>query len=1427
MEENFELYELTNPQKSLLYIEQFYENSKINIIGGIEKINEKINFSILEKAINLLVENNDGFRIRLHNEDNTIKQYFSSFSPFKIDLIETDTFSSLEAQKGSLLEKFALFDSPLYKFKLFKTKDGENGFIMFLHHLICDAWTVNLAVSQIFSYYNQLENCEISETEHYSYKEYISSEQNYLVSNKFINDKLYWEETFNTLPDFMSLKSNENFSLDSNRKEFILPETLLEKINVFCSENNISQYIFFLSIFSIYFKNIFNSNNYTIGTPILNRSNFKEKNIIGTFINTAPFVVNISDTDSFVENCEKLSIAQKQMYRHIKYPFKLIQQYIKKQKSNITNLFDIILSYQNAKINNSDIESNHTTVWMPSGEQLESLMIHIKDTDNTGKLFIDYDYLISVFSDEQISLMHNRIIGMAMQVLAQPNLSINDIEIITEDEKKHLIYDLNNTKMDFDTNLNIIDLFEKQVSVTPKNIAVNAGDFSLSYETLNNRANTLANELKKSGITTGDIVGILLNRNENIIISIFAILKLGATYMPIDPDYPYDRVSYMIENSSAKIIISTTNLSSNFLNNSLLLLDNLIFDDNNIVSNLGTKIDSNSLAYIMYTSGSTGNPKAVCIKHYNVINFVKSMQHRLDYTSSSDNKVLSVTTMCFDIFVFEVFPTLLSGLQLVIATEFEAKNPQLLNDIIVNKKISKIMTTPSRINLLFLDNRYLDCLKTLKEILLGGEPFPKEMLPKLQSLTSAKICNLYGPTETTVYSTYKDLTVENYINIGKPIENTQIYILNENNKLLPVGAIGEICIGGSGVGSGYYKNQELTDKVFVQTPYDSNNLIYKTGDLGKWTEEGELLCLGRKDFQIKIRGYRVELDDIVSNILTYPNIAKAVVINKQDSSGKDYLCAYIVSTSRIEFNSLQKYLSEKLPNYMVPSHFMQIDEIPLTLNHKVNRKALPEPEAIAHNDEYIPPINEIQKELCTIVANTLSIDKIGITNDIFDYQIDSLNIIEIQTKLLQKNIKINTQDFYKYRTIQKICDSFDIKSTSISELNEPDLFTINNSFYKHSEVPVDLRKNTYNNILLLGATGYLGIHLLKELLETTTSNIYCLVRSKKGNASKNRLVELYNSYFDKDLLNQSRVKILDANIINDNFGLDSYTYTFLQNNIDLVLNSAANVKYYGDLKESININVTLTQKLIDFCIAKNIKFSYISTLGISGNLLVSHKKSNNVFTEDDFYIEQNYKENIYISTKFEAEKLIYSHIKDGLNATIFRIGNLTGRYSDGVFQKNIQDNAFYNILKLIISSKIVPESLLTESLEFTPVDLCSSAICSLLSSANIDNRVFHLYNNNYISADNLISMFNKLNFNIEILDNAKYKNEINKFAGYSLTNVVVNNLKKDTLTLSDSSVLQQNSYTNELLGKIGFQWKSVEISYIEKIVNFIKKIKFI
>lgn len=1420
-----EKFELTNPQKSIWLTQQFYENSTINNIAGDLRIDVPCDFGKLEQALNMVIKNNDAYRLKMAITDEGVRQYIEEYKYEKIPIVEVNNISELEKiEEEFVKEPFSVIEKSLYNIKLAKLPDGKGVILLNLHHLVSDAWTMILFLNEVYKYYIELvgeKNTEKFE-KNPSYIEFIKDQNEYLKDSSFQKDKEFWENKFSVLPDLISFKSDVNSGITSKRKEFTIDIETMKKVNEVCNKNKLSAYVLLLSVFSIYFRNIFNSNSYTIGNPVLNRSNFRQKHTAGMFVSIQPFVVNVDDNDTFIEHAKKISKEQLSMYRHLKYPYDEIYKFVKKTHNSNSKLFDIIFSYQNAKIDMIDSNFPIKSNWFPNYNQIESLMVHIRDLENSGKLSICYDYLVDCLTENQIEEMHKRVITILNQVLENETINIKDLEIVYENEKNKLLNELNPKGSHYPKNSNIVKEFEKIVEKYPDNIAVSFQDKKITYKELNERANALANKVIDTGIDT-DIIAFQFRRGIEMIIAILGILKSGHTYMPIDPEYPEDRKNIMLKSSQAKILITEKEL----YNNIKFEGQKLLITEEEQKQNLKLNIEPTKKAYIMYTSGSTGVPKAVTIKHENVLNFVTSMQDKLEYNTNSRAKVLSVTTVCFDIFVFELFPTLLSGLELVVASEIEARSPQLLNDIIVKNKITKILTTPSRIQLLFMNDEYLDCLKVLKEIILGGEPFPKQLLSDLNKITPARIYNLYGPTETTVYSSFKELTGKTDITIGKPIANTQIYLWNENNKLVPFGSIGEIVIGGDGVGLGYYKNEEITKNVFVENPYKANDIVYKTGDFGKWNDDGELICLGRKDYQVKIRGYRIELDDISNHILTFENIEKAVVIDRENSSGKKYLCAYFVAKENINTNELKKYLTEKLPNYMVPTHFMQLDDMPLTINHKINRKALPEPpEEKKSKVKKIAPKTETQKILCKILEEELK-EEIGINYDLFDYQIDSLDIIRIQTKLLPYKFNLNTQDFYECRTVEKLAEIIENHTKPTYEFIPEELEKINECM---NETEVVFEKNNYKCVLLTGCTGYLGMQVLHEILNTNKEvKVICLTRSKGKMTAIKRNEELYKFYFNQ-LIDYARVEFIDTDVTKNNLGLSEKEYKDICTKVDLVINCAANVRYYGKYEDFKKVNVDITQNLIDFCKKQDILLVHISTLGVCGNYLVGHiNDSITTFDENDFYIGQRYFENVYIHTKFEAEKRIYDNVKTGLKALICRVGNLTGRYSDGHFQKNIEENAFYNIILLILKYQMIPKNMLEQWLEFTPVDLCSKALVKLIWNTKNENMVYHLFNQKYIKTAELIDIFNEEGFNVETKTPKDFQSEIMKKMKNNTTSLkgVVNDLNETEGLSFNLSINQKNDITNKVLEKLDFEWPQIKKEYIRNIIKCIKDNKML
>ena len=789
MESN--VYNLTNPQKSIWFTEQFYKGTPIENITGCVIVLEKLNLKALQKAINLFVKSNDSFRLKFTVKDDKPLQYLSSFSEFEIENVMVNTDEDIKDIENEMSNTpFEVLDNLLFSFKTFTFPDGHGGFVITAHHLISDAWTAGLVVNEIMDYYEKIINSQIIDNKNPSYLDYITSEQEYLNSEKFNKDKEFWNEIFKTVPEVATIpsinveNSNSSLSCKAKRKQFVIPKETMNLINEFCKQNKASAFNFFMAVLAIYLSRVSSLDDFTIGTPILNRGNFKEKQTTGMYISTIPFRISINHKIPFAEFLSNISADFLKIFRHQKYPYQYLLEDLRKKDSSIPNLYNILLSYQNVRSNKQTSDINYESSWVGNNFISDDIDIHLYDMNDTGDINIAYDYLISKYSIDDICSIHARFLYIINQVLENNDITLNEIEIVTPDEKKKILYDFNNTSADYPRDKTITQLFEEQVDKTPDNIAVVFEDQKLTYRELNQRANSLASYLRSQKIGRNDIVGIMVNRSLEMIISILAVLKSGACYIPIDPEYPQDRIEYMLNNSNAKLLLTFKKLENKvtFDNKLFVELDNELYNSNK--DNLININEPDDLAYIIYTSGSTGKPKGVMLKHSNINNFIQGMCNVVDFNSRKT--IVSVTTISFDIFVLESLLPLEKGLKIVIANENEQNDARLFNSLCLENNVNIIQTTPSRFQVLISNSNELNYLESITDILVGGESFPKMLLEKLQQLTKANIYNVYGPTETTVWSTVKNLTDETSITIGKPISNTRCYILDNNKKLLPV-----------------------------------------------------------------------------------------------------------------------------------------------------------------------------------------------------------------------------------------------------------------------------------------------------------------------------------------------------------------------------------------------------------------------------------------------------------------------------------------------------------------------------------------------------------------------------------------------------------------------------------------------------------------
>lgn len=1441
-------YELTYPQQSIWITEQFYNGSSINHICGSAIFNTTLDFKLLEESIKFVVSTHQNFNLKFCLDNGTLKQYLCPITNLKIDIVDIEAEKDLDnLTKKIISTPFVIQNSYLFHFVMFRLPDNSGGYILDIHHLIADAYTLGHISSQVVNTYLNLQNHQSITTNFIdSYIDFIETEKNYLDSDKFKKDELYWNEKFNTIPSIASIPSSKSFSnftsSDANRKTFKISKSILLKIKKYCKENHISLFNFFMSIYSIYIGKVSNLNDFVIGTPILNRINFKEKSCFGMFISTVPFRITLPLSMTFHDFSKIISADSIQLLKHQKYPYQLLLENIRKTHPTIPNLYNILISYQitNAKEFSSNIE--YSSKWNFNGNCSDEINIHLFDINDTGDLTIAYDYQLSHYNLEDIDKIHSRIIHIIHQILKEPEMIIQDISIVSNYEKEQLLYEFNKTDLKYAKDKYIIQYFEDMVTENPTLPAIIFHNSRLTYQQLNEKANSLAYKLRKIGLKNNDIVGILLPRSFEMMIAILAVLKSGASYIPIDPDYPTDRIQYMLKDSKTSLLLSIPKLiekgdySIEYLDISLSNTSIYNFHKENL-KNISRPKD---LSYIIYTSGSTGAPKGVMLNQQNLMNFYNSMISSAKYLSDGQkHKVISITTVSFDIFLFETLISLTCGLTLYITDYYEQKITSKLERLISENNIDVIQTTPSvmRFHLDNLNN--ISSLSSLKYITLAGEPLPKILVTDLKTLyPNCTIYNGYGPSETTIFSTYTDVTNLDEITIGRPIGNTQIYILGKNLSILPKYTLGEIYISGDGVGNGYLYREDLTKERYIPNPFIPGTIMYRTGDLGFWRNDKTIQCKGRIDNQIKIHGLRIELGEIEERINSFKkdNLLRSAVIVKNNNNTIS-LNAFLTYPSDLNIDKLKQYLLKSLPNYMIPSTYTVINKLPFTPNGKIDKKALQNfnINVSSNLDNISLPRNKIEKILVETISKKLNTNTFGIDSNIFDFGADSLTIINILTDLFKYNLNLKVYDIYQHPTIRDLYDNLLSHHTLKKDIDISHYQKLNTLVKSFSTTSIAQEKNDPLSILLTGCTGFLGVHILIELLKSSNSikKIYCLIRDKNNIDIEERFWKKIHFYFGKnyDTLIKKYVTLIRGDLTFKNFNLNDTDYLNLVSDVDSVIHTAANVKHYGKYSDFELINVTGTKNIVDFCKASNSHLYHISTMTVSGNYLLKQSKDNILFDEKSFYQHQNFEDNVYAKTKLIAEMNVLDAISNGLDATIMRIGDLTGRYYDGVFQENIQENSIYLRLKSIIEIGYIPVSIKNNLLEFTPVDYAAKSIVKIVFSNNANKRIFHIYNPNMLKTDKLIKYVNDLNCPIKIIDTIEFNKLINTLSSNKIDKFKVSGLINDFTENNDLiynyTIPQDNKITVNYLKQLDFTWPIIDFDYIKNILNYMKNVNFI
>ena len=1408
-------YHLTNPQKSIWVTEEYYKGSAINNICGTALIKEKVNLRLLEKAIRTTLQNNDIFKIKFTINNNEVMQYVSDY--VNSDIIYLRAKNNLESQKlldEIVAKPFHLLDSYPYNFYIITFPNGNAAFCLNIHHILADSWTLGFLSRQVVKTYCAYLLIDIPyEYQTYSYINYIKSEEKYQQSTRFFKDQLYWNKEFETIPDLPfipgSIKNNNQIeSTRAQRTTFRLNSNLVTKIKSYCSTYNISLFNFFMAVYCIYIRNITNLNDFVVGTPILNRTNIKEKNTAGMFINMAPFRVNFSSITTFEDFIKYVSSKSISMLKHQKYSYQSLIEDLRKIHGNIPPLYNTIFSYQITYTQLKEIFVKNETTWTFNKNSAENLAIQIYNLDDKNFLDICYDYKTSIYTNDDIIKINQRIIFLINQVISNPKINLNNLDILSSKERNLILNKFNNTKAIYDKSTTLIDLFEKVVKRTPNNTAIVHNSIQYSYATLNNMANIIANMI---GEIKGKKIAVLCEKSAWTVASFLGIMKSGNCYIPIDMEYPKERINYILENSEAYIVISNheNEILKNFKNK--IILDKLDYSKKITYTN---KAKPANYAYIIYTSGTTGKPKGVLIKHKNIINTL--LWRKKLYKFNKNTTVFQIPSFSFDSSVEDIFTPLISGGKLVLPSTPKIDINKMCEDI-KKYNVNNFLVVPSLYKILLKEKS--EYLKNMKIVTIAGEDFNNLLVKEhFEKLPNVRLINEYGPTENSVCSTFYELKPNNTeIYIGKPISNCKCYCLNDNLKPYPIGVPGELYVSGPGVSDGYLNRPEITNERFLDNPFGGKYKLYKTGDLVEYNSDGNIKFIGRNDNQIKLHGFRIELKEIEQAILKNSHIIDVLVTKKVDLNNKPILVAYIITSKKnYDTNILRKNIQEVLPQYMVP-HIVIIDKFPLTPNGKIDVKSLPLPEISKSINTR--PNSKLEKNMLSIFKEILNNSKLEVSDNIFDIGgADSLDILSINSRLFTKGITLNTQDFYKYPTIRELASYYinNNKNTnnSVEEIIKP----------KPTILPAQINENdlnfAYKNILLTGSTGFLGIHILNYLLEHTKSKIYCIVRRIRNQEPEKRLEDLLEYYFSTDYYksNKNRIFVIEGDLSREKFGLSEKQYLFLQNTIDCIINTASNTKHYGSIYTFRKANIDTVKNLIAFAKPAKILLNHISTTTVSGNYLVNNDLSY-IYTENDLYIGQDYKSNVYVYSKFEAERIILEEEENGLLANIFRLGNLMARFSDGCFQKNKLDNAYYTRLIALTKFGFLPNNLQNEKLEFTPIDDAAKAIVKLLEIPNLKNNIFHIFSDKLITIDVLLKVIKKYGYQCKLIDYNKFIDKFYLQNNEKILKYIISDLNSAKKFDYSSNIIIDQTLTKEFLNLVSFEWSEIDEDYLTRFFN--------
>ncbi len=944
-----------------------------------------------------------------------------------------------ELMREEAHETFELSRRPAVRGRLVELGDEEHVLLVTMHHIVTDGWSLNVLLKELGALYGAFHQGRGNELPPLSiqYADYAVWERKRLSGELLQRQARYWKEALSGAPELLELPTDHERpavqEYAGDEVQVLLEEGLVRKLQALSQRHGTTLYMVVLAGWAVLLSRLSGQSEVVIGTPVVNRTHTELEGLIGFFANTLALRLDVSGNPGTGELLARVRHQVLQGQAHAELPFDQVVELVKPPRTlSHTPIFQVLLAWQNllevyrVELEGLQAELQVEPLGVLSGAVQFDLALSVGEVE--GRIVGEASYASSLYERQTIQrhLECWRVLleGMA----ADETCGVRDLPLLSAREREQVLREFNATGVEFERGKLLHELFEEQVERTPDGVAVEYEDQRLTYAQLNERANRLAHHLRERGVGPDARVAICAERSLEMVVGLLGVLKAGGAYVPLDPSYPAERLQYMLRDAAPQVLLTQGSVRERVSRTSaaVIVLDEQwsVIAEQPATNPPRQGLRPDHLVYVIYTSGSTGEPKGAMNEHRGVVNYLQWMQQRYELTDQ--DRVLQKTPFSFDVSVCEFFWPLLNGARLVVARPQGHQDPQYLRSVIEEKGVTRVLFVPSMLQS-FLQSHAAGRCAGLRQIMCSGEELSGSLQRKcLESLPQARLSNLYGPAEASIEVMAWECRAEDgeaRVPIGRPIANTQIYILDERGAPVPVGVRGEIYIGGVGVGRGYLNREAQTAERFVRDRFgsDEQGRLYRTGDVGRWRADGAVEYLGRTDHQVKIRGSRIELGEIEAQLLKHAQVKEAVVVAREDEPGEKRLVAYytrVAGESEVTVESLREHLQGCLPQYMVPAAYVALESFPLSPNGKLDRRGLPAPEGNAYRHrEYEPPQGESEAALAQIWSELLRVERVGRQDNFFELGGHSLLIVQILERLRAVGLTGQVRDVFESATL--------------------------------------------------------------------------------------------------------------------------------------------------------------------------------------------------------------------------------------------------------------------------------------------------------------------------------------------------------------------------------------------------------------------------